>query len=138
MTHRSILQVASAGFHFTAPDSNTRKMGFGHGPLPVEVGIFGFEKISLEKQFEPIYKQKKEMSRSIKRQQTANKKDIFPQELAPRENTFNVATPKRLLLCFLEPSAATGSINRTASHFCLRLGTKQVPGFFNWQSTSTF
>jgi len=34
-------------------------MSFGHGPLPVEDGIFGFEKI-LEKHFESIYKQKKE------------------------------------------------------------------------------
>jgi len=53
-------------------------MGFGHGPLPVEDGIFVFEKISLEKQFESIYKQKKGMSHSIKRQQTAKKKTFFP------------------------------------------------------------
>ena len=42
----------------------------------------------------------------------------FPQELAPREKTLNVAT-KRLLLCFLEPSAATRSINCTASQFII-------------------
>jgi len=47
-------------------------------PYRNPIAIFGFEKISLEKQFESIYKQKKEVSRSIKRQQTAKKKTFSP------------------------------------------------------------
>ena len=117
MTHRSILQVASAWFYFTTHDSSTRKMSFGHGPLPVEDGIFGFEKI-LEKYFESIYKQKKETLN----QHFWLRKMYFswfsPCSGAAGKNVER-CNPKRLLLCFLEPSAATRSINRTALQFII-------------------